>query len=263
MRRSNHFGPTTLLRQSYERARVLSIEDQMRECIDQLENPEIIAGEVLDAVEVMESCFDLNDLTAEIAEEGEPDPEWDEEAAAVDLEELSREFFYATREIIVIGERRSFTCLASDVHPLAGVDRADSDTRDGLDYVGLSCDADATPVLGAVQSDADASAYPLLLRSLACLTEMAPEAQIVRLNRQFFKGALRAAPTFDLNLVLFDGGEDEELTPIAQLTRDLAEKVKIILEASPRPGILRDVVCLLMNPERFDADSRLRFGWRV
>jgi len=165
-----------------------------------------------------------------------------------------------TMDISVLGDPCAFTCLSSDVDPVIG-DR-DSDVREGLDFVGLTCDDLAIPVLGAVQSPEDTSAYPLLLRLLSCLPEMAPPPQIERMNHQFFRGVLDDAPAFDLNIVLWDPPEDEHRMPLCQLTRDLAERIKgEIVSLGPFPPVLRDIVCLRMNPKRFD--GRLRFEWRV
>ena len=128
--------------------------------------------------------------------------------------------------------------------------------------MGLRCDATNAPVLGAVQSELDTSPYPLLLRLIACLAEMAPSAQVERLNAQFFKLTLSRTPCFALTLITWEYVEDDTRSPISQLTRDLAEVVKAAIDTVPHfPGILREIVCLRMNPERFD--GRLRFDWRV
>ena len=77
-----------------------------------------------------------------------------------------------------------------------------------------------------------------------------------------FKGILSARPVFDLHLVLCDGGEAPEQLPLEQLTRDLAELAKYALREQDRfSSLLGDIVCLRMNPHRFD--GRLRFVWRV
>jgi hypothetical protein len=91
---------------------------------------------------------------------------------------------------------------------------------------------------------------------------MAPAVQIERMNRQFFMGVLGPEPRFDLNLVVWDNWERNDRASLDPLTRDLAEQVKAaILERGRHPGILRDIVCLRMNPKRFD--GRMRFDWRV
>jgi hypothetical protein len=195
--------------------------------------------------------------TRELPPPGEPN-----DLTGIDLEELANEYFYATREIAVPGRRGSFTSLASNVDPLGDLRPSPKGERDGLDFVGLICEKRRTPVLGTVQSDRDDSAYLLLLRGLASLSELAPEAQVERMNRKFFLGAVGPRPAFDLNLVLFEGRQSSEQCVLEQLTRDLAERLKRVIRWNGRfPEILRDIVCVRMNSARFD--GRLRFGWRV
>jgi len=225
--------PITTLRQSFERARALPPSQQIDECVDQLGHPELIMAEVVDAFHKVESWLDANPTLREdpLTPDGKRQPI------------QAEEYIYEGRDLFVIGEPCAFTCLSTK---------------------GLTCDQTATPVLGAVQSLGDATAYPLLLRGLACLSEMAPRAQAERVNRHFFKSALSDQPIFDLNIVVWDLSEAEEPehTPIRQFTRDLSETVKrAMTERDDLPRILRHIVCLRMNHERFD--GRLRFDWRV
>jgi len=246
------FAPTPL-RLNYERARAVDVAGQLRECIDVLENPDIIVSEVLDSFHAVERAFEQGVLRPEILTarseehiERAEEPEW----------------FYQGRDLSVHGDSCSFTCLSSNVEPIPLNDDGEKQFADGFDFVGIACNEGARPVLGTVQSETDASAYPLLLRALVGLAEMAPVVQLERLRRQFFMGALPQSPSFDLMLVTWSRDETAERTPICQLTRDLAELVKrTILEHSSFPGVLNDVVCLNMNPDRFD--GRLRFDWRV
>jgi hypothetical protein len=245
--------PHTGLRRSYERVRGLGLAEQIRECVDQLGHPEVVVGEVLEAF----SEVDAWASSRELPPAGEP-----VDLSAVDLDELSREDFYSTREITVVGRRYSFRCLATGVDPLGDLRPSPAGGRDGLDFVGLTCDALRTPVLGAVQSERDTSAWLLLLRGLACLAEAAPEAQVERLNKQFFLGSVGRRPAFDLHLVVWDEPGPSERTTLDQLTQDLAEKLKLAIREHGRfPSILHDVVCLRMNRARFD--GRLRLAWRV
>ncbi len=245
--------PVTALRRGFERARSLEPDAQIQACIHQLTHPELLAREVLQAWEIVQSgCPEPDD-------DGKP---LDSPPATDRHSTLVEEFFYATRELMVLGDRCSFTCLSSNVQPLPTAPEEEAALSVGLDYVGLTCDNSATLVLGAVQAPGDATAYPLLLRLLACLTEIAPAAQRERMNRDYFLGVASPDSRFDLNLVLWDRAETPQTNPISELTRDLAEKVKEALVASPSfPPILRDVVCLRMNPDRFD--GRMRFDWRV
>jgi hypothetical protein len=246
--------PITTLRQSFEQARALPPNQQIDECVDQLGHPELIMAELVDAFHTVESWLDAN-----------PAPREDDLTCDREKQRIqSEEYIYEGRDLFVTGEPCAFTCLSTNVSPLPGAESPEPGISSGLDYVGLTCDQTATPVLGAVQSPGDATAYPLLLRGLACLSEMAPRAQAEQLSRRFFKGALSDQPVFDLNIVVWDLNEAEEPehTPIRQFTRDLSETVKkALMERDELPRILRHIVCLRMNHERFD--GRLRFDWRV
>jgi hypothetical protein len=242
--------PRSPLREAYERARSLDLAGQIRECIDLLENPDLLVADIVETFRQIDDRFASGELVpadlaraGEALREGQDEPEW----------------YYEGRDLSVLGGC-SFTCLSSGVEPLPRT-KGEGECQ-GFDYVGLSCDASLGPVLGAVQSDLDNTAYLLLLRGLAGLAEMAPVAQIERMNRQYFKGALRTSPSFDLNLVTWEYTEGEERTPICQFTRDLSELVKkAIAQRSVFPRALRNIVCLRMNPLRFD--GRMCFDWRV
>lgn len=242
----------TPLRLNYERARVVDVAGQLQECIDVLENPDIIVSEVLESFHAVDRAFRQGvlrpDVLSALSEQqiaGAIEPEW----------------FYQGRDLSVFGDSCSFTCLSSNVDPIP-VEGADEKRSTGFDFVGITCNQQASPVLGTVQSEADVSAYPLLLRALVGLAEMAPAIQLERLRRQFFHGALPASPSFDLYLVTWYDDEAADRTPICQFTRDIAELVKrTIAEQSEFPSVLNDIVCLRMTPERFD--GRMRFDWRV
>jgi len=245
-------GDTSSLRESYRRARSLGFDEQLRECIDQLQNPQLIAGELeaahRECAATSGGCYGVRP--------GLPPED--------DRGELVR-WFYPSRDIFVVRDSSSFTCLAERVETIPP-ELAASDGFEGLDYLAITCTAARRPVLGVVQSGIDTTAYPMLLRLLASVCELGHVPQLDRLDRLCFKGALGAAPRFDLHLVLWDewSGDDSvpDRTPISQLTRDLAEKAKHALSSATRfPPILGDVVCLHMNPARFD--GRVRFDWRV
>ena len=215
-----------------------------------LENPGLIEDEVIESFRAIERAFQQGDL----------DPDQLHGSAGAESEIESCDWFYEGRDLSVLGDSCSFTCLASRVEPLPRSNREGS--CEGFDYVGLTCDSTPTPVLGTVQSDVDSSAYLLLLRGLAGLVELAPFQQLERLNRERLKGLLRSGMSFDLTLVTWEFFEEEERTPISQFTRDIAELVKLaISKRASFPFVLRDVVCLRMNPDRFD--GRMRFDWRV
>jgi hypothetical protein len=240
----------TPLRQIYEEARGMDLAGQIRACVDLLENPDLLVADIVETFRQVDDRFASGEfdpanlaLAGDELREAQEEPEW----------------YYEGRDLSVLGGG-SFTCLASGVEPLPRT--KEEGACEGFDYVGLSCDASLGPVLGTVQSDHDNTAYLLLLRGLAGLAEMAPRAQIERMNGQYFKRALKPNPSFDLNLVTWEHCEGEERTPISQFTRDLSELVKkTIAQRSAFPRALRDIVCLRMNPIRFD--GRMRFDWRV
>jgi len=262
-------APVTPLRQSQRRTRALSIDEHLRECVDQLQHPELLGEELRTSFAEIQSLLQSSDAAParRAARSGEP-AEIDRAAA-----------FYPSREIFVVRDSSSFTCLATHVDPpLGGLDDDSGNTAEdaseeahagdveGFDYLALTCTASPRPVLGVVQSEHDQSAYPLLLRHLANLCELAHPRQLDRYDREHFRGLLGSVPLVDLHIVLFDTWSDPEAaierTPISQLTRDLAERVKDIVAAERSiPPILGDIVCLQMNPERFD--GRVRFDWRV
>ena len=238
--------PLTPLRAAYERVRRLSLGEQLSDCADQLGYPDVLASDLaasLEMIRAWRASLAGETLPCSFAElDASPDPD------AV---------FYASREIAVLGAPCSFTCLATGLDPLG----ADGQ-RDPIDYAAVTCDGDRTPVLGAVQSERDASAYPLLLRGLATLVEVASSDRLAALDESVFRGLLGRPPRFDLDLVVFEEWDQSERTAIEQLTRDLAENALTLMQGDPTcAGLLRSVVCLRMNPDR--VDFRLRFGWRV
>lgn len=244
--------PRNPLRSLHAHVRSLPLAAQLRECVDMLGHPELIATELRDAFEAVRSFASRAALP----------PVEPADLDAVDLEELAREDFYATREVEVKGGPHSFfTCLANRFDPLGEL--AERGTRRAaLDYVGVSGEAPHTPMLGAVQSDEDRSAYPLLLRGLACLAELASTSQLERLSRRLFGDALPLPPSFELDLVLTPGPAQSEHAALEQLTRDLAERIKTVIRADAQyPRILGDVVCLRRRGARFNGS--LRFAWRV
>lgn len=248
--------PQTCLRATYERVRGLALEEQVQDCVDQVMHPEVLVEEMRDAFDAVTIAFASHDGPT-------PVPEW---AHAGEVEAYARgaraPLFYPGRDVAVLGASRAFTCLAVDLDPLSGFPIQGAGEGGGLDFIGLTCDQTFTPVLGGVQSTRETSAYPVFLRLLTALTEMAPEKQLRRLNEPCFRGVLRDRPGFDLCLVLWEEHERSERTPLELLTRDLVERVKHVVRSHARwSELLRDLVCLRMNPGRFD--GRLRYGWHV
>ena len=235
----------TALRALEMRTRALSLDAQMFECVDLLQSPEFIVEDLVRSVE--QATNTTRDRPTRVS-------------LQMNREASRDAFFYPSRELFVQGDRCSFTCLATQIELSR---ESSSDAALGLiDYAAVTCEARPFPILGFVQGGEAESAYPLLLRSLSSLIDLATENSFNALDREIYHGILGPAPAFDLTLVLWDEEVADPRQPLCELTRDLAEVLKETLEAEPRfPPILNHIVCLRMNPKRFD--GRLRFVWRV
>jgi hypothetical protein len=242
--------PMTALRSLEMRSRMLPLEAQMGECVELLQTPDVAIDDLLESV-------------SQVASESATGDRFSILSTPADQREG---FFYPSRELFVQGDGCSFTCLATSVE---FVDDVGSDTvprqRDArpIDYAAVTCEARPFPVLGFAQSADSESAYPLLLRSLSTLIELIRPRRLDALDRDVYRGLLGPAPLVDLALVLWDDDRDDDpRRPLCELSRDLAEMLKRALESASRfPPVLNDIVCLRMNPKRFDA--RLRYVWRV
>ena len=242
----------TALRSLEIRTRALPLDAQMVECVDLLQSPEFVVDDLIRSVEQIREA---GRMTGRVALECDDASERDA-------------FFYPSRELFVQGDGCSFTCLATSIEfeeeeASVGANGDEDSNRDRIDYAAVTCETRPFPVLGFTQSTENESAYPILLRSLSNLIELTRPRRFEVLDRQVYRGLLGLAPVFDLALVLWD--EDDEADPrrpLCELSRDLAEVLKSTLCAEPRfPPILNDIVCLRMNPKRFD--GRLRYVWRV
>ena len=235
----------TELRSLAMRTRALPLDAQMVECVDLLQSPEFVVEDLVRSVEQVREIGPRAGRVTLIS---------DEEAA-------QDGFFYPSRELFVLGDRGSFTCLATSLG--FNDDGVDANPSNRIGYAAVTCESRPVPILGFPQSSETESAYPILLRSLSSLIELTKPCRFNVLDREVYRGILGPAPAFDLCLVLWD--EDDAVDPrrpLCELTRDLAEVVKATLSAEPRfPPVLNDIVCLRMNPKRFD--GRLRSVWRV
>jgi len=254
----------TTLRQLEARTRGLSLDGQMVECIDLLQSPELAIDDLLRSVaEIREAGSGpgrSGSRRVELVTGAAPETDGGAEESA---------FFYPSRELFVRGDGCSFTCLATDLSfrecdSNGGPASSPPDAAASLiDYAAVTCESRPFPVLGFAQHLETESAYPILLRALSSLIELTRPRRFDVLDREVYRGLLGQAPAFDLALVLWD---DDQTTdprrPLCELTRDLAEVLKIALRAEPRfPPILNDIICLRMNNKRFD--GRLRAVWRV
>lgn len=236
----------TPLRALELRSRGLTLDGQIAECVDLLQAPEVISA----------------DLQASVDRVMNPAATRQEFRLTCDDAENREGFFYPSREISVLGDGGSFTCLSTGIE-FRDVPEAGEHDHRPIDYAAVTCESRPLPVLGFVQSAKDESAYPLLLRAFSTLIELARPQRLEALDRDVYRGLLGAAPLFDLTVVLWeDDREDDPRRPLCELGRDLAEKLKRTLLSSLHfPPVLNDVLCLRMNPAR--QDFRLRSIWRL
>lgn len=248
--------PSTMLRNSYERARSVEHGQQIQECADHLSYPELMVSELLDAYEVIESFGESElDLVCTLERRVPGD----------DSEELILDHFYEGQEVTVAGgdgARFGFRCLATDVRPVPELVPSAEGMRDGFDYIAEPLRSGDLPILGVAQTLDDSSAYPLLLRLLSCLTELAPATQLNVVNTDRLKGALQADTRFDLHMVLWDeGGLDESESTLCELSRDLAELARDGVAGTPLAARIGRIHCLRMNPGDFKGE--LEEMWQI
>jgi hypothetical protein len=240
--------PSTLLRRTYEISRAQSLKDQIRECADHLSNPGLLAGELIDAFQAICS-FDESDLSAICELEKEP--------VVDEAGELVLEHFHAQQQLHLHGAKDvKIRCLATNVRPVSEICPSPDGIKDGVDYIALAVEEDTKciPMLGVAQSFDDTSAYALLLRGLACITELATDARTEILNQRWFSGALVGNPCFELHLILsVEGEQSPDEVVLTELSRDLAEMARGAMSSestlSQRIGTVR---CLRMDPTQFD-----------
>jgi hypothetical protein len=237
----------TVLRLDHSLARTLSPDDQLKQCVDHLENPEVLVCEMVQAAQVVEQLLEASEVS--------PSPTADV-GDVTDF--LLLEHFYRDREVKVVSpDTRLFACLASNVEPLPSF--APESETDGLDYVGLMHGGEGVGVLGCVQSDCDPTPYLLLLRSLCGFVELSLALRSHRHRCSVLAEALGDRASFDLHLVLYEPVDPRD--SLLQLTRDLAESVKHVIQNSEEmPLRLRDIACLRMDPVEFLGELDLEWA---
>jgi hypothetical protein len=241
-----------ILRLDHGLARTLDHEAQLKQCVDHLENPEVLGHELRQSWLALERGFQAGG--AAVRTEGS--------AAAgsrEDTDVLELEHFYPGREVEVAApDVHFFECLASNLQPVART-VAEPDF-DGLDYVGVVQVNTAHGVLGTIESKQDDSPYLLLLRALCGFVELAAALRCGRLADTDLAGALGDETRFDLHLVL--AAPVDRNAPLHQLTRDLAESVKRAALEMKTPSLpLGDILCLSMDLAEFS--GRLEHEWSV
>jgi len=256
---------TTTLRARYERTCALDVDAQTRECIEYLQNPEILIAEFTDSF-LMAEAFDAR--------------EQDFRSAELPIAIRKRQTDDAVRRLVgaprlqVKGfEPYRFRYVARDIVPLwtasSGMDGGDLGDRrrfKGLDYVAITQEPNPVPILGVVVPCEMNAPYLSLLRGLTCLAEVSTESQIARVNRYLFRGVIQCPTPFDLHIlsVKTDAKEPPPAPPLAQLTRDLAEVFSSrVREEWHLPNLLRHLMCLEMASPRSEFDGALYALWHV
>jgi len=246
--------PSTILRQRFERARALSLEAQMRECVDYLQNPEVLIQEFVDAYTAIESCCDPEEQKFQAIAPGSDVPA----SRALLLDRMFANGAVSVFDTVPF----EFRCVARDVASMSGSSGSPLPHIDGLDYVGHMVDAEPVGVLGVVQHDLQTTPFSLFLRLITCLSEIAPDAQLSAADTALFKGGLGVEPKLDLQLVLCEADTEPAQATLRQLTHDLAEAFYAgISEEWQFPDVLRNIVCLLPAPS--DSDELLILEWCV
>lgn len=240
----------TELRRRYVRARRLDLDAQTQECVDYLGAPEVLVGEFVDAYCAVENY--AGPVPAAGEQQVVPPKSEDDE--------LVLEHFYPGRRIVITGDAPAFTCLSSRLAPFGNTYDEDDARRAGLDYLGVESTEKAA-ALGVAESMLDGSVYLLLFRALACLVEIAPDAQRARLENRLGT-ALPWPPCYDLHLVTWERSPGSNPLPLESLAHDLAEGfMRRVSEEWLFPKVLRSIMCFRMRPEDFD--GRLSLVWQV
>ena len=144
----------TAFRSLETRSRMLPLREQMLECVQLLQSPQVMVDDLLEVVEGIVGDRASHQDVSVISTPAE----------------YRAGFFYPSRELSVLGDGCSFTCLATNVQFLEegpdGVETKPSDLRP-IDYAAVTCESIPFPVFGFVQSADSESAYPLLLRAVS------------------------------------------------------------------------------------------------
>lgn len=220
----------TAFRQRYDHIRSLTLDEQVRECVDYLQNPEILISEFVESYYQVEEKLD---------------PEREDEALEASLSELVLEPFFDSLELHVRGRGglETVRCVGGAFAPLPG-ELHPALEQQGLDYVGVRKGTSRT-VLGVTDTSQESSVFSLLLRGLNCLAELSPPFQMTRLRRHVLKDRVTPDAAFDLQIGIFQRQHDESEVSLLMLTRDLAETFKARIEPEQQfSGTVGRIECL-------------------
>lgn len=258
---SNQVAPKTALRKRLEHTRMLDVDRQLHECVEYLENPQILVAEFADSYLTAEAFDNRQEDFCAHGQTQIPKRRWVDQIVQhlIDREEVE----------VPLADPYRFRYLAREIVPLwssAGTPHGGPDRRvtgAGIDYVGLIEEEEgARPVLGVIKPQEDPTPYLSLLRLLTCLAEVSTEPQMERAGRFLFKGRLPDRFTFDLHMLLVDWQPPDPPHPLVQLTRDLAQQFNVLLKDEWQfPTLVKNIVCAGI-PAR-DFDGRFLLEWCV
>jgi hypothetical protein len=245
-------APRTALRKRLDLTRTLDPSAQVRECVEYLENPQILVMEFEDSFQTAEIFDNREESFWAQGQTDLPKRRWVDHVVQRLIESgdigvaLSPPytFQYMARQIVPLWSSEGFT-----------YDDA-TERRKGvgcIDYVGVIKEEEPRPVMGVIEPEEDVAPYVSFLRAITCLSEVCTDAQMERANRFLFKGAISGRPPIDLHIVGVDRdptGADHELV---QLTRDLAHQFAVLLrEEGQFPNLLRNIALLSLRSDGFD-----------
>lgn len=250
-----HFGGLVLyeletaFRKRYDHIRSLGLEEQVRECVDYLQNPEILISEFV------ESYYQV---------EGKLDPEREDQALEASLTELVLEPYFDSLELHVRGRGglETIRCAGGAFAPLPG-ELHPALEQQGLDYVGIR-KGTSRVVLGVTDTSGESSIFSLLLRGLNCLAEVSPPFQMTRLRRHVLKDRVTPEATFDLQLGIYQHQHTSTEVTLLSLTRDLAEIFKSRIEPEQQfTGTVGRIECLASGTNPPPPGAALQQLWLV
>lgn len=236
-------GPQTALRQRYELIRGQPAEQELRECVDYLENPEVFVAEFVDSYQAMERFAQsgrrmVRGSSSELV------------GAANAIEALAGE------ERILVPERGTYAFR------LVSPEQDPPKHPPLIDYTALTLDDSPSPILGGVAAPPSSSPYLTLLRLLIGLAEVAPPHCLEATASDLFGTALSTPAVFGLHIVVLGSVHEQCIQPLQQLTWDLADVFRTrIADEWQFPNPLGQISCLELDTEDFGGS--LAVAWSV